>query len=134
MPADRFLSNFLRLVLTPFINIEIHKEMRKFKQLRVKGSQGFLLGLISRLKNTNAKSFVYQPKKTEEYAKGIFRWLEEVAVFKSPLKKYFERLCVLYRKGIVKEVGLNRDYIINMAKKMESLSPEEKRLRINCDI
>lgn len=64
--------------------------MRKFQQLRVKGSHVYLLDLISRLKNTNAKTFVYQPKKTEEYAKGIFHDVAEVAVFKSPLKRYFE--------------------------------------------
>ena len=50
------------------------------------------------------------------------------------LKKYFERLCVLYKKGIIKKVGLDRDYILNLARKMESLSPKEKPLKINCDI
>lgn len=50
------------------------------------------------------------------------------------LKKYFERLSFLYKKGIIKKVGLDIDYITNLITKMEKLSPKTKPLKINCDI
>lgn len=64
--------------------------MRKFQQLEIRGTKEDLRGLLSRMKESNIKSFVYQAKKSEEYAKNIFCEETEVAVFKSPNKKYFE--------------------------------------------
>lgn len=64
--------------------------MRKFQQLEIRGTQEYLRELVRRMKESNIKSFVYQAKKNEEYAKNIFTDESEVAVFKSPKKKYFE--------------------------------------------
>ena len=49
-------------------------------------------------------------------------------------QKYFDRLFYLYTRGIINRVGLDLEYIIDLIKTMENMSPPNKRLKINCDI
>ena len=82
------------------------------------------------LKNYGISSAYYNSERAE---RSMVQQLRRYPKIYENCQKQVDRLIELCNNGTFKKVGLSKQYIINFAKRMYNLSPQDKRLELNLD-
>ena len=82
------------------------------------------------LENYGISSAYYNSERAE---RSMVQQLRRYPKIYENCQKQVDRLIELCNNGTFKKVGLSKQYIINFAKRMYNLSPQDKRLELNLD-
>ena len=123
--------------LSAFIMKCVEYSSDKIGYNMVAGSAGSIDHLIPHVKNGKdsldnygISSAYYNSERAE---RSITQQLRKYPKTYENCQKQVDRLIELCNNGTFKKVGLSKQYIINFAKRMYNLSPQDKRLELNLD-